>query len=219
MWTFAVDLRTSDPERVDRILSWRSFDEIAGEIIDSSKVQEGSVVAEPRKRGDQALRRLSFRIDADPQAVDAFFNSPVGYRGQYARSMDKGESANRCLVDAIGDRHRQALVDKVSIATKSLAAEQAKVWMWQDVRVTRAIKGQGPSPPTVEILYAPWMDRLDVWVETSNGERQPARGGVLATSSRGVLEVMGGWLDPSGQLWIDPGKSDRAMQLCKFGFS
>jgi hypothetical protein len=94
------------------------------------------------------------------------------------------------------------------------------VWLVQkdDPRIHRAITGKGPTPPSVEILCRPWLERLDEWVKTAHGDRLLARGGVLALSAADRFEFKGGWI-LAGSHWSDPAKDDRSGQLHRYGFS
>src|SRR5688572_11234282 len=89
-------------ERATRLLSWQTYAEIIERL--------SSCVIAPLwwEAGRDLIllgsNRASFELTVDTETFDAFFNAPVGYRGQYARSQTHGEAANRLVLDTLTDR-------------------------------------------------------------------------------------------------------------------
>jgi hypothetical protein len=138
-----------------------------------------------------------------PDAYDAFFNSPLGYRAQYARSITEGEKANRQLLSAL----EPGLVDaaaRLKVATHSsvlasLRASRAKLWILES-----EVEQQLSDAPS--IIFPAWE------FESLAGQGLRAPVGTL-------LEVKGAWMDPLGKEVLDPTKAHRSEQVHKTGFS
>jgi hypothetical protein len=152
----------------------------------------------------KGCRRISFLLQVPKSTYDAFFNSPVGYRAQYARGVEIGLAANRQLLDEL----EPALlgfawsndIPELDALMKSLHGSDAKVWIYEpDVE---SQLGQD----AVEITYPPWQRNSESGV------------GLLAPLGT-RLEVLGGWLDQTGHERRDPFKSDRALEIHLTGFS
>lgn len=81
MWTMSTALLR---ERVERLLSYANFGAVVDLIADSVSILdfEWEPFEADRLRG---CHRASFLLRVSPDAYDAFFNSPVGYRGHLHR--------------------------------------------------------------------------------------------------------------------------------------
>ena len=87
-WQYADSVDTA---RVQRLLSFSAFSEVV-ELV--AKAQVVDFTWEPFKGTALTGRsRASFLLRVSPETYDAFFNSPAGYRGQYALSPSEGETA------------------------------------------------------------------------------------------------------------------------------
>ncbi len=188
VWQFSSEFADKQRDRVERLSAWRSYGEIVDAVITTSVVVPRSVIC--------------------------------GQRAQFAAAIEDGEEANRKIVDALVAKHLSAVAGSEEDRLRSLHASRSKVWVVQkrDPRLHPAITGKGPTPPTIDIRYQPWLDRLDHVVETSGRVRWLARGGVLAFHAGRGFELMGGWI-LDGQHWPDPEKNARSDQLHRYGFS
>lgn len=209
-WEFSEELAKSDPERVGRLLNRTSFESIVGEVLADAAI---------RTRGalwSDSGSRAKFTICARPDALDRFFNSPWGYRGQYAHSVERGEAANSLVIEQIVSRFKGSRMRGQIL--KSLRGRQSKVWIRQtdDPRVLDALFGKDQCAP--EILYSPWLARRSYEVPTPKGPRRLALAGTLAFRGLGVLVVKGGQLK-NGSETLDEYKQHRAQQLHDYGFS
>jgi hypothetical protein len=143
-------------------------------------------------------------LSVEPTAYDAFFNSPKGYRAQYAISPKTGETANRRLLDAL----EPALMRKAatqnsapsSRVLKSLRCVDAKVWI-DELEVEDQL-----SDPNPAIAYDAWQ------FDSPDGQGLRAPVGTR-------LEVKGGWLDAQGEERRDPLKASRSVQISRTGYS
>ena len=121
-------------ERQMRLLGLGAFEDVIFEIISTSEVVY--YTSEPYVNLKlQGCTRASFLLSVDNHVYDAFFNSPIGYRAQYCLGPDKGELANRQLIDALKPKLLAfaASVPTGALALKlveaSLDSADAKIWI------------------------------------------------------------------------------------------
>jgi hypothetical protein len=150
IWQFGESVPA---ERARRLLSYASFDEVIG-LLEAAKIV--AFAWEPfqndRLRG---CHRASFLLQVSTDMYDAFFNSPVGYRAQYAVSVGTGEAANRTLLSRLEPKllqfaNTKNLVPEIRVRS-SLRAVDAKVWIYEP-----EVEAQLGRKDT-EISYTPWQ--------------------------------------------------------------
>lgn len=207
-----------DSDRVAKLLSLKTFDEVLREILPRIKI----VDYQPEPFKSNRLRgctRACFLLSTDHDAYDAFFNSPAGYRAQYCHGQETGRMANRRIIEAL----RPALVEFVKsrvIATfsidriaASLDANDAKIWIDEN---------EAASPPSsnfqIHINYRNWVDRARRANVSQEEEVAGAIRGVLAPYGT-RLEVKGGWIDSNGLEQPDPFKANRSEMIALNGFA
>lgn len=199
LWQFTSEV---DPKRSKDLHAWSSFEQIADEILVS---QIGRIYWEdataPHLKG---CSRASFELAVEPDVYDAFFNSPQGYRGQFARSEAAGELANRTLIDRLfprllvaADNHPANSDGRV---TKSLRGAQAKIWI-----VESEVDAQLLDPQPA-IVFPIWE------FNAPNGQGLRAPRGTK-------LEVKGAWIDSAGNEALNPGKRRRSNFIYETGDS
>jgi hypothetical protein len=154
-----------------------------------------------------SCRRAAFRVEVKPWLYDAFFNSSVGYRAQYAVSALRGEEKNWELLNALSPglvAHAGDLLSDLPSVAKSLAGAGAKVWIDED-----EVAPQLDGPP--EIAYQPWIATIR------------ARGDGITAGLRApvgtLLVVYGEWLDHFGAFHADPHKLSRAQEIHDVGWT
>jgi hypothetical protein len=190
LWLFTSEV---DSKRSADLLAWSSFDQIADEILASPVDQlYWEDATAPHLKG---CNRASFGLTVAPDVYDAFFNSPQGYRGQFARSEADGELANRRLIDTLFPRLLVAAGNHPANAdgrvAKSLRGPQAKIWIVESEVDAQLLEPQ-PS-----IIFPTW----EFNAPNSQGLRAP----------RGTrLEVKGAWVDPAGNVAFNPAKRRRS---------
>ena len=199
LWHFTSKV---DSQRAAALYAWPSFDQIADAVLDSS--------IDPLYWEDatalhlKGCNRACFEVRVAPDAYDAFFNSPHGYRGQYARSESAGELVNRRLLDALLPRLLLAADDHPALAdarvAKSLGGAQAKIWIVESAVDTQLLD---PEP---SIVFPAWE------FNAPNGQGLRAPRG-----SR--LEVKGAWVDVSGCVVLNPTKTRRSSFIYQTGDS
>src|SRR6266536_4411423 len=94
MWEFADAIPR---ERTERLHAHSGFVAVIALIIKDASIT--AFAWEPfNAERLSGCHRASFLLKVSEHAYDAFFNAPAGYRGQYARSREAGEKANRALL-------------------------------------------------------------------------------------------------------------------------
>jgi hypothetical protein len=198
IWKFS---ETMAADRRRRLLSYGSFEEIEL-IVGAAEI--AAVVWEPF-RGEllNGCHRASYLLRVSEEAYDAFFNSPVGYRAQFALDTRTGEHANRRLLAALEERLVEFGLARSFPEPQlvgSLRGEQAKVWI-NESEVEAQLGDDRPA-----ILYPPWQRESDSGV------------GLLAPVGK-ELAVYGGWLDAQGGIRQNPLKAHRSEEIHRSGFS
>jgi len=198
-WQYAD---TVDTVRARRLLSLSEFSEVV-ELVAKAQVVEFTW---ERFTGTAltGCSRASFLLKVSPTTYDAFFNSPAGYRGQYALSTCKGEAANRCLLaclepELLGFAAKRNDTPQSSILV-SLRGAEAKLWIYES-EVESQLREEQPS-----ILYSPWHKASETGV------------GLLAPLGI-FLEVKGCWLDQHGREQHNPFKANRSNEIHELGYS
>lgn len=199
LWQFTKRVR---PDRRRRLLSWTEYDRIVSALLQCTIILylwESAYSANL-----PGCHRASFELKVDRDTYDAFFNSPVGYRAEYARSERQGEAANRRLIEALTHSLIAFAVSQgeshLSRVCRSLSASQAKVWI-KETEVQNQLTQQFPA-----ITYPAW----DFNDPNGQGLRAP----------RGTrLEVKGGWLDAQFNEVLNPAKGHRSRFIYQTGDS
>jgi hypothetical protein len=188
-------------ERAAALHEWAAFDAIVCAIVLSAA--SGRFSWEPAR--DARLRpchRASFVFDVPPNVYDAFFNSPHGYRAQYARGERIGEAANRMLLDQMEGTVTSHVFGSLGAVhphvLNSLHGDAAKIWI-DELEVDEQL-GDAPG-----LAYEPWV------FDNPDGQGLRAPVGTL-------LEIKGGWIEPGGTERLDPTKANRSYRLFKTGF-
>jgi len=200
MWEFADAIPR---ERTERLHALSAFFTVIALIAKDAKV---TAFAWERFNAERLFgcHRASFLLKVSDYAYDAFFNAPAGYRGQYARSREAGEEANRTLLSSLvpillaNPYLQQSALGPLVL--RSLRAADAKCWIFEP----EVEQHMGVSVP--EISYSPWQNAS----EDGAGLRAP-----LGTK----IEVKGGWLDTRGIEHRDPFKSLRSNEIHEVGYS
>lgn len=198
-WQFTA---TIPPDRAVKLRDWVRFDDILASLL-RAPVERfwWEPFRSPRLTG---CNRASFTLKVSPADYDAFFNSPKGYRAQYASSPSVGEAANRTLLNVLEPALMASTLPQTDVEAElilaSLRAVDAKIW------IVEAEVDDQLSDPNPAIAYEPWH------FESPNGQGLRAPVGTL-------LEVKGGWLDSHGNERRDPLKSSRSSHIFRTGFS
>ena len=91
LWSFHPSLPL---ERREALLAWTSFENIVGALMFEASV--AAFVWDSFKGPElPRCRRAEFLLHVPSYVYDAFFNSPAGYRAQFALSPQLGSAANR----------------------------------------------------------------------------------------------------------------------------
>jgi len=198
-WQFTSAL---EPERAALLLSLRSFDEI---IKSLATCNIAPLYWEPATKLElRGCHRATFVLTVSTDVYDAFFNAPVGYRGQFTISETRGEAATRKIIETLLPRLLEVATEDVSVphqmVIKSLQGKQAKIWI-DESEVDDQL-----TDPTPSIDYPDWE------FNDRNGQGLRAPRGTK-------LEVKGGWIGPLGEGVIDPSKNNRSRNINRTGYS
>jgi hypothetical protein len=180
-------------KRAADLLAWSSFEQIAEAIV-------GSPIS-PLYWEDATAphltdcSRAAYELTISPDLYDAFFNSPQGYRGQFARSEAEGERVNRELLDRLLPLLLVAAGDHPAVTDgrvdQSLRGRQAKIWI-----VESEVDAQ-LSDPQPSIIFPPWE------FNAPNGQGLRAPRGTK-------LEVKGAWVDSANNEVFNRAKRRRS---------
>ena len=189
------------PKRAARRLAWKSFDEIVESLTTCSIAPlywERAAKVEVN-----GCYRASFGLTAY-LVIDTFFNAPVGYRGQFARSETHGEAANRRIIEILLPRLLEIAAEHPTATRQfvraSLEGRQAKIWI-DESEVDDQL-----TDPRRSIDYLDW--------EFNDRDGQGLR------APRGTkLEVRGGWVTSAGEEVINPSKTTRSGNINRTGYS
>jgi hypothetical protein len=199
IWTFfdsVAEDRRLDLERYDSFLpllaGFRLITRVGGFVWESGHREDLRDCA----RAGYLLKMPSF-------FVDAFFNSPNGYRAQYALSPQNGELTNRQIIELL----RPTLLAYSGSANadairRSLDGIQAKIWIDED----EAQVQQHYWDSTPEINFPRWL---------KNSEDCAGPRALIGTR----LVLFGGWVDKDGSERLDQTKMDRSNEIHHCGFS
>jgi hypothetical protein len=157
----------------------------------------------PRDTALSGCERACFRLRVPRSVYDAFFNSPVGYRAQFALDSNAGYEGNIKALDAIEPaltRFAQLRGQADNRIVWSWRAPDAKIWI-DESEVQEQLGLYDP-----QILYEPWQS------QSEDGA------GLLAPLGE-LLEVKGAWVDATGHFRPNPKKSGRAGNIHSVGFS
>ena len=196
-------------ERRQRLLSCNAFADILALVLLDARVL--SAIWECSRRRDLSSagrRRAAFKIEVKLWLYDAFFNSPAGYRAQYAHGVALGHEQNREFIGTLAPRLVQfagelLLLDAPALK-RSLDGAGAKAWINEE-----EVVGQLDGPP--EIDYQPWREACLL-------RRDGITAGLRAPVGR-ELVVCGEWIDRTGALHPDPHKLSRAQEIHDVGWT
>jgi hypothetical protein len=198
IWTFfdsVVEDRRVDLERFGSFVPILAGMRLTARVVNS--------IWEPRRKTDLGYcGRAAYRIAMPEFLVDAFFNSPGGYRAQYAISPRNGERMSHKVIDLLRTKLlSHSLGVEADRILASLDGEQAKVWIDEaEVRVERHLQDSTP-----EINFPRWI----VNSESGVGLRAP-----IGTR----LVVYGGWVDQKGRERLDPAQARRGEEIHHCGY-
>lgn len=198
-WQFTPAI---SPERATKLFSWKSFDEIVERLATCNISLFNWERA--TKLELNGCHRASFVLNVSHDMYDAFFNAPIGYRGQFAISETQGEAANHKIIETllsrlldVADEHPTATRQLV---IKSLQSHQAKIWI-DETEVDDQLTDPSPS-----INYPDW-------------EFNDPGGQGLRAPRGTTLVIKGGWVDYTGEEVINPSKNNRSRNINRTGYS
>lgn len=161
--------------------------------------------------------RTKLNLLVDRQALDVWHNGSTGYRAQYYLGVENGEAANayavRRIVSQLASLPRETPKrgdDFWERAQISIADPHAKCWIHQGLWLRHARRHQP------QLLVQRWLTNQ----ESSNGDLvKLAHWGTLAPSGETKLNILGGWVDQSGNSLGRSAKPNRAVEQRDTGFT
>jgi hypothetical protein len=215
-WSFSN--RVSE-DRITYLTAVKSFREVVLLIADANVA--GYHIGVGWSHEIQGCKRPEFLIEVSNEIFDIFFNSPVGYRAQYAKAPKVGISQNAYLIESLTDRltayaktntNPNMTLPEVRACLKF---PSAKIWIKEEDE-----NALHEDDLVVEIDFPRWVEKAKAayYSADDDEQRNKAIRGVLAPTGK-FLEVKGGWLDSSGQERINPFKAARAADIWQYGFS
>jgi hypothetical protein len=199
LWTFTDEVSQA---RQAYLLAGLSFSEVIENLAQAEVLSFcWEWFNDARLKG---CKRAVYRIRVSVEAYDKFFNSPVGYRVQYAVNPSGGQKSNHELIDHLEPnlcKHALTHGELSADAIKwSLRAPQSKIWI-EEKEVEVQLGSHKPA-----IKCQPWQENSEHGV------------GLLAPVGN-LLEIKGAWLDRNDVAQIDPRKLTRSDDIHLTGFS
>jgi hypothetical protein len=198
LWTFA---QCVPEDRQDLLSRWQTLEDVALAI---NLVAEVETSIWEKGTDPELLRcgRAAYKLRVPCHVYDAFFNSPAGYRAEYAISPNQGEKSNALLLGILMNKLLAAAPScPIAQGVKvSLTGVQAKAWIDKEEVEDHLFDD------TPEIIFPRWLHGC----EGTAGVRAP-----VGTQ----LVIYGGWVDEGGREKINPKKTRRSQDIYECGFS
>jgi hypothetical protein len=205
-WAFAPSF---DPIRGGRLAAFDTFAKVAAAVIASSKIV-GAKLCEASSLGAKDCWRPTVSVAVSPEAFDAFFNSPGGYRAQYLVGPEEGQAANGALIRALEPRLSEAVVEHCGSTKLSaewiqnaFVANSAKIW---------------PNEADLDFLDVTHDLAVDSWRNNRDLVNAPAGAGLWAPEGT-QLTVFGAFMDPWGNEIVARNKIGRRFEIHACGFT
>lgn len=205
-WKFT---KTFDASRLERLNAVDTFDDVVKAIHTTLEVV-GGWVCPATELGASDCWRPIVAVTVEPTAFDVFFNSPLGYRGQFLLSPEAGQAANSVLLRTLEPALTKAVI--IDCGTNRLSAESihraflansAKIW-----------------PDESELDFTQATNDLDIgrWRDSSETINAPT-GAALWAPEGNTLLAIGAFIDPFGNEVVTRRKILRRFELHESGFT
>jgi hypothetical protein len=197
-----------DRERQSKLVALKDFGEVIYLIRDAIQ----HIHVEPcrgKAIGLEHCIQPIFTLSLTPYAVDAFFNSPVGYRASYLASPNQGLLSNLALVEELRERLVQTAQDAyiAELSTvdlnASLLATSCKAWIHEDDFPFESV--------TRDLAVERWL------TAAAAGEKKACWG--LCAPQGARIQVKGALLDSLGHEVVPQRKVLRRYEIHDLGFS
>jgi len=201
------------PERLAALMTGLLLPELVSRLKN-----EGNIACfhpEPR-HGDRSYSRAVFCIVVTSELFDLVFNAQTGYRGAYFESPDVGLRANRAIIDGLSPILIRWAVEHCpgenqNWIAESLSLASAKIWLAEEP-LSRCPRCRGEWSHSYVSALQIVNSRWDV------AEHTHAVWGRQAPEFT-KLRIFGAFVNAQHREWIAAHKTDRAMQICKHGWS
>jgi hypothetical protein len=193
---------------------YSSFEQIVGRVAATCAVHR---IRRERKRCEDSFARIVVTFTADQRLIDAFHNSPVGYRAQYYSSVQDGDRANRYVVEHLSPLVLAFLAAtpirgySLSWADTSLAGPHSKAWIHQG----RWLRAKRRSD---RVLFPPRWKAKSLGT-LADHDAKLLIWGSLAPQDETRLCLKGTCVLPDGTVSKRVSKPTRGLDLHEFGFT
>lgn len=202
-----------DPERLKALAERLSFPQVVDEVNREMKLR--CFHHQPRT-DDPSYSRPVYCVEIGESLFDAFFNSELGYRGQYFVSPDTGLEANCLLLTALCPAlvswtlRNYASVDVTQLA-EALCLPSAKAWLSEgSLKLCAACSGEWAPSYQSELQI-----QNDRWERSDHLHATWGRQAPRFTT----LRLFGGFVNAEHKEWVADHKLRRARQIWAHGWS
>ena len=217
IWVLDASIRA---DRRKSLLNPTSFEDIVASLCEFVSVKAVKSKQMDCWKGtlpipERITVQLEVRDEKQKHWVDLFHNSAAGVRAQCLSDVELGGAAFDYARDRLRERARVLLPDHRMRATlraftaRSLDLESTKVWIHQGLWVRHA-------------SMADRHLRIAQWEANEAGADAKARTllryGSKAPTDPSAIDLIGGWLHPSGKR-IGKAPGDRPLQVKRYGFT
>ena len=165
---------------------------------------------------DTSYSRAVYTGEIEPALFDAFFNSPLGYRGAYFVSPEAGLKANRLLFDV--------LTPSLISWTKKHYGNIDEEWLVETLSLSSAKAWLAEAPLTLcSACVGEWSISYRSELEIVNGRWERSQH-VHATWGRQAprltkVRFFGGFVNLKHREWVADQKLERAEHIWEHGWS
>lgn len=206
IWAFEPSF---DPVRKSRLATYDTFTKVVEAVVASFEIS-GAWICEGIDLGPKNCWRPTVSLVVSPEAYDAFFNSPGGYRAEYLASPERGQAANGSLLAILEPKLSAATIadcgtDRLSPEwiRNAFLANSAKIWPDEDELDFTAV--------TLDLAIEEWRQRR----EQPNA---PAGSGLWAPEGMRLM-AFGAFIDPWGNEIVARSKIRRRFEIHECGFT
>lgn len=205
-WRFRPNF---DSVRKSQLIRFDTFASVIDALLSNLEIV-GGWICEGNDLGPKGCWRPTASVIVSPEAFDAFFNSPVGYRAEYLASPERGQAANgtllallepqltaKTLTDCGKDRLSPEWIRNAYLANSS------KIWI---------------DETELDFTQATFDLDIETWKEKRDQPNAPSGAGLWAPQGTKLI-VHGAFIDPWGNEVVARGKICRRFEIHGCGFT
>lgn len=206
-------INLEDETRIEKLISVNSYEDIIDQIE-----REMSILCYHVQTCDDDTQyaRPIFCIKITEDLFDAFFNSPVGYRGSYFQSIYQGMEVNYQLMKILLPRLSSWALENIpsyntEFTQEAMLAVSAKAWLAEEtLHLCSACEGEwsDPNVDKTEIINGRW---------NNSGQPKARYGRTAPLGSK--IRLFGAFLNSHGDEFIPKKKRFRGQEIHDLGWS